>query len=327
VVESITEVLARVELFADLDDGERREACALFRPLSFARGTTIFRQGASGDGLYLIETGKVELTIRMPGEATSVLAHLGPGDVLGEMALADPLLGRSATALVVDDAATHFLASDAFAGLCAHLHPVGFKLLTRFGRILRDRLRARHRDLGTRVRLRRASLPPLGAPAAPRESAAALSSRDVGFARVLPCFRRLTDRELADLVPRLRRREVARGTPIYAEGEAASACYFVLRGAVELALPDRGAGGRIALLGPGRAFGHLDVLDDQPRAFGAVAREEAIVLELPRADLEELLARREPSGFKLLAAFNEEIVAALHRTGTLQVQAAVLCPG
>ncbi len=49
-------------------------------------GDTIFDQGESGDHLYVIQAGEVELT--RDGEAQErVVARLGPGDFFGELAL------------------------------------------------------------------------------------------------------------------------------------------------------------------------------------------------------------------------------------------------
>src|SRR4051812_18714768 len=48
-------------------------------------GSAVFKEGELGAELYIIESGQIELVPR----AGAVLATLGPGDFLGEMALLD----------------------------------------------------------------------------------------------------------------------------------------------------------------------------------------------------------------------------------------------
>ena len=63
----------------------------------FPAGTTIFAEGTPGDLLYVILTGKIEVSLQ--GE---LLDTLGPGDIVGEMALIDAST-RSATAVAKSD--------------------------------------------------------------------------------------------------------------------------------------------------------------------------------------------------------------------------------
>lgn len=64
---------------------------------AFPVGQTIFREGDPGDVLYIVIEG--EVTILIDGQP---LETLGPGDILGEMALIEDR-PRSATALATTD--------------------------------------------------------------------------------------------------------------------------------------------------------------------------------------------------------------------------------
>ena len=59
----------------------------------FPAGTTIFSEGTSGDVLYVILDGEIEVLVR-----NELIDILGPGEILGEMALIDSN-ARSATAV------------------------------------------------------------------------------------------------------------------------------------------------------------------------------------------------------------------------------------
>lgn len=60
---------------------------------AFSAGQTIFLEGEAGDVLYIVAEGQVEILI-----SGQLLETLGPGDILGEMALIENQ-PRSATAV------------------------------------------------------------------------------------------------------------------------------------------------------------------------------------------------------------------------------------
>jgi CRP/FNR family transcriptional regulator, cyclic AMP receptor protein len=69
----------------------------------YTAGTVLFEESDPGSRMYVIRTGKVKIYRKTQGKEI-VLAFLGPGDFFGEMALLEGL-PRSATAMVVEDAA------------------------------------------------------------------------------------------------------------------------------------------------------------------------------------------------------------------------------
>lgn len=64
-------------------------------------GDILFREGDAPSTAFLIEAGEVEISTRRDGKFTK-LAHLGPGDLLGEMAVIDDS-PRTATATALSD--------------------------------------------------------------------------------------------------------------------------------------------------------------------------------------------------------------------------------
>ena len=68
--------------------------------VSFQRKQTIFAQGDSRDGLFFVQTGKVQLSVVSEGGREATLGILGEGDFFGEGGLAgQPVRMSSATAL------------------------------------------------------------------------------------------------------------------------------------------------------------------------------------------------------------------------------------
>jgi 3-phenylpropionate/trans-cinnamate dioxygenase ferredoxin subunit len=94
--------LASVPLFADLDGASLDGLEAFtFRKL-FAAGALIVEEGRTGNGLYVVLSGSVEVVRGATGSQPQRLAILGPGEPFGEMAL----LGdwkRSASVRAIDE--------------------------------------------------------------------------------------------------------------------------------------------------------------------------------------------------------------------------------
>ena len=59
------------------------------RPVTFAAQQTIFTAGEPGGSLILIESGRVEISNTSLMGRKSVLAYMGPGEILGEIAALD----------------------------------------------------------------------------------------------------------------------------------------------------------------------------------------------------------------------------------------------
>lgn len=74
---------------------EPKESAGIDNHILVDAGTVIFREGERGSSAFLIERGEVEISVRRNGEDVS-LAHRGPGEVFGEMAIIDDQ-PRSAT--------------------------------------------------------------------------------------------------------------------------------------------------------------------------------------------------------------------------------------
>lgn len=68
----------------------------------FSAGDVLFREGEPGDHMYVIQSGAVRITKNVAG-ADRVIAILGPGEFLGELAILNDK-PRVATATVIDDA-------------------------------------------------------------------------------------------------------------------------------------------------------------------------------------------------------------------------------
>lgn len=71
--------LRKLELMHGLQAHELREVATRLRPEQFIAGQTVYRQGAEGEAMYLVDEGQVEVT-----GVNGVIAKAGAGSVFGE---------------------------------------------------------------------------------------------------------------------------------------------------------------------------------------------------------------------------------------------------
>src|SRR5688500_14636312 len=83
------EALLSVPLFASLDDDAAKELRSLLKEKNVPRNTSLFNQGDKGNAMYLIESGRVRISIRDEDEHELTLAELAQGDFFGEMSIID----------------------------------------------------------------------------------------------------------------------------------------------------------------------------------------------------------------------------------------------
>jgi signal transduction histidine kinase len=116
VDEAITNLLRRVHLFDNLKIEELELVAGLVESITFEEGDVIFRQGDPPDGLYVIESGRVELVLGS-SEDSEVIASFGrSGDCFGEMALVEDA-PRSTTVQAMGDTKLFLISRSDFEAL------------------------------------------------------------------------------------------------------------------------------------------------------------------------------------------------------------------
>jgi CRP-like cAMP-binding protein len=137
--------LRSVPLFASLDSKATSELGEYLTIHDYPKSATIFRNGDPGDAMYLIDVGKVRISITDADGAIVTLAELGAGDFFGEMAMLDGH-GRSANATATEDARLAKLTRDDFLSFMKSDPRITIELLTALtGRLRRTDELLRHR--------------------------------------------------------------------------------------------------------------------------------------------------------------------------------------
>ena len=78
-----------IPLFSGLSDSEHGLLVQVAVRKNYPRNSLIIQQGDIGESLYLLRRGRAKVYLSEPSGREVILAFLGPGDFLGEMALID----------------------------------------------------------------------------------------------------------------------------------------------------------------------------------------------------------------------------------------------
>jgi uncharacterized membrane protein len=144
--EMTLEALRSVPLFASLDDAAATELRDLLTTENVSAGTQLFYKGDSGDAMYLIEMGRVRISITDEDRKEITLAELAQGDFFGEMSIIDGRQ-RSADAGVIENARFAILSRSNFLAFVRSNPDVALGMLG----ALTDRLRRTDELLRSRV--------------------------------------------------------------------------------------------------------------------------------------------------------------------------------
>ena len=241
------------ERFAVLDAKDRDRLEALSKLDEFKAGEEILVSGHTGDWLYLIASGGVDIRARR-GEGELTLGQLGPGDIFGEL---------EAFADLPADSVRHVARVDTIVR-AVNKHPLKQELKTHrslasgllavFCRSISEKVRSAN-DVAIRL-----GPPPPGASRPPPAYGAAGRPPH------------LNEEEAAWLSVLGQKIEAGEGQVVVSEGDTSRSFYVIEGGDMEVrkhapGLPDR----TLAHLGAGDMFGFMAFVDGKPRSASVVA--------------------------------------------------------
>lgn len=94
--------LANIRMFEHLNEDDRTTLASVIDELKINEGHTLFEAGDTGDSLFVVRKGEIELYIKDTVGQKIVLHAAQPGDMFGELAMLDSG-PRTATALALVD--------------------------------------------------------------------------------------------------------------------------------------------------------------------------------------------------------------------------------
>jgi CRP/FNR family transcriptional regulator, cyclic AMP receptor protein len=143
---AVTELLRNTAIFKDLDEGELEEIQKLCREERHQSASYIFREGESGNRLYVVVEGEVRISRNVPGSGEEALAVLKRGSMFGDMAVFDRS-ERSTDAIANGDVVLLTISRPDFEMLLDFNRELAYKVLWAVVRMLSGRLRATNDSL------------------------------------------------------------------------------------------------------------------------------------------------------------------------------------
>lgn len=132
--------LRTLPIFEDLRDADLGRLAQALHARTYHAGETIFLEGDIGRALFVLETGKVELTKRDDAGAQRKIFTVGPGEFFGEMALLEQL-PRTASATAAERSRLYLLYRSKLDTLLASQPRIGATIMTHLAQLLSARLR------------------------------------------------------------------------------------------------------------------------------------------------------------------------------------------
>ncbi|HEV2819799.1 MAG TPA: Crp/Fnr family transcriptional regulator [Solirubrobacteraceae bacterium] len=134
--ETTLELLAAVPVFETLGPADLAHVAEVVIPRHFEAGQVIFHEGDASDTCYMMRRGHARALCQHADGRSIALAHFGPGDIFGELAMFDDER-RSATVQTLDEVDALAVAGTDMRRLLARHPEMAVKLVTSMGRRLR----------------------------------------------------------------------------------------------------------------------------------------------------------------------------------------------
>ena len=91
------ERLKKFTLFKDFSDAELKKISAIIKETSYPKGAVVYEEGSPGQGLHIIDKGKVRVTRKTKEGGKQILTVLGSNSFFGELSILD---GRAHSATI-----------------------------------------------------------------------------------------------------------------------------------------------------------------------------------------------------------------------------------
>ena len=151
-----TGFLAQVGILEDLTHEELDIVRRILRPVEFAAGSVIMREGEPGDTMYLFADGEVQvsknLTLKLgkkgfaQAEKSMVTLNARNVSFFGDMAIIEND-SRSATITASTDCNLYEITRNDFEEICSRHPAIGYKILRRVAAVLCKRIRDGNQDI------------------------------------------------------------------------------------------------------------------------------------------------------------------------------------
>jgi len=133
------EFLTRVAIFSMLTPGEMEKISRILRRATVDKGAVLFHQGDEGNELYIVESGAIGSSIKLPDGTDHEIAVFRSGEFFGEMSIFEQA-PRSATCVAKEGCEVLSLEADEFFSFISDHPGIAIKVMYRMLNIVTQRL-------------------------------------------------------------------------------------------------------------------------------------------------------------------------------------------
>ena len=126
--DALVQFFTQIPVFAELTPDELGEIVRAMQPRRFDPGEFVYRKGDPADGMYIVQSGEVDVLLPQLDGSSVHVRTLGQGEVIGEIGLLDKGT-RSATIRAKDEAELVRLDGLTFDRLRAERRPAAYKIV------------------------------------------------------------------------------------------------------------------------------------------------------------------------------------------------------
>jgi CRP/FNR family cyclic AMP-dependent transcriptional regulator len=130
-------LLQCVPAFSALADDDLARVAEVAVPRSFGGGEVVFHEGDQSNTCYVVRSGHARAVREHPDGRSLTLAHFGPGDIFGELAMFDDE-SRSATVEALEPMEAIAILGGDMRRLLREYPDIAVKLIVALGRRLRE---------------------------------------------------------------------------------------------------------------------------------------------------------------------------------------------
>ena len=130
-------LLKQSPMFSEVSTEDLRVVAQMLEEENYFSGDRVFDVNEFGDHMYILQQGRIGISLNAGAKASDFIAELGPGECFGEMNLLDEL-PRSASAYVLEDSLLLSLEKSRLRGLIINYPELSIGLLKGLSLRLRE---------------------------------------------------------------------------------------------------------------------------------------------------------------------------------------------
>lgn len=136
----MTKTLKKQVLFHDMDSAEINKMSKIAKKVTLKKGEQLFTEKDDTKGLYLIHSGKVEISKITSDGWRQTIAALSPGHFFGELSILEKRR-HEASAVAVEDTELFIIAKEDFEKLMEEDIELACKIITKIAIMMSKNLR------------------------------------------------------------------------------------------------------------------------------------------------------------------------------------------